>query len=520
MASAFHKKIQAILKEADLSKELTMDLKKELESHFYEKEHALRFSGLKDEEIGKKLIEDFGNDEILAKHLNFVHKKSFYSFIKSLMKNENKPSIFNSVFLFILLLFLYQNTLSDMHTSVVIAELSHYSGDFGYTSDHENQFKFFILFLLLIGSFTLMIRLFRGGALSQKIVSTFLGIIILLQIGLTYSFATTDTVLYNSTFKSSQPDDLTLIQDPYAYDEPEEAEWPIFINEQDGYQLNLPISYLAYRKDGTSDLAKNFSASSPRFEPKEGEIVAFGPAYSSDKERIDIEVFDTSNAPDKKENETLKGYYLRTQLGSKKYEIEEVNDNGFMSAEDSILFDTRVTKISLEKSIKMRNNILIKEFANRLYVFLYDANNPIHQDILNFHLPSIPEGKTNTVTFDDPSCPFTLQIPDYWKTIYPTENNELKGCKSLAFSFGNYPHLRARLMEGNLNSYFKGQGFEVKRMGETEWQQIPSRRVLLEKEGEKEASFALELKPEKWLIFQYHPYDKQTEKILNSLHIK
>ncbi len=86
MASASHKKIRQILKEADLPKALSEDLKKELESHFYEKEHDLRFSGLRNESLEKKLSEDFGNESLVAKHLNFVHKKSFYSFVKSLMK--------------------------------------------------------------------------------------------------------------------------------------------------------------------------------------------------------------------------------------------------------------------------------------------------------------------------------------------------------------------------------------------------------------------------------------------------
>ena len=78
--------IQKVLQDANLSTNLSEDLKKELESHFYEKEHDLRFSGLRDEEVENQLSKDFGDEKLVAANLMLVHKFSFFSFIKMYMK--------------------------------------------------------------------------------------------------------------------------------------------------------------------------------------------------------------------------------------------------------------------------------------------------------------------------------------------------------------------------------------------------------------------------------------------------
>lgn len=86
MASRYHKKIQAVLKEADLSKKRSEDLRKELESYFYEKEMDLRFNGMKTKDIQISIQKDFGDEKLIGSTFQLVHKFSVHSFLKLYMK--------------------------------------------------------------------------------------------------------------------------------------------------------------------------------------------------------------------------------------------------------------------------------------------------------------------------------------------------------------------------------------------------------------------------------------------------
>ena len=512
MASKYHQKIKQVVKEADLPKALSEDLKKELESHFYEKEHDLRFSGLKGDEIEKQLSKDFGDEEFVAKHLNFVHKKSFYSFIKSLMKNENKPSIFNTVFLFILVFFLYQNTAWDMATQVQMANLNG-----GFRTFGEGGVINLGLFLIL--NFILILRLFKGGAISQKIVASILFIVMLGQIFYSYTLVTRSIIIWDDPANIPEHE---LVENADQYDEREEAEWIIFNNEKEGYSLNLPLSYFAFRSDGTSDLTKYFSPPNAFFEPKLGEIIAFGPAFSADKDRINVKVFDADNSLDKKENETWTNYYLRTQLEGKKYKLESRNGTGFF--DENIVFDLGVDVI-LENEIQMRKNIWLFEGSNRLYAYLYDAQNPINREVLSGISHWVPVEKEKWVTYDNPNCPFAINLPDHWKIYNDDQKSRTldykTDCKFKGFGMANsISDLDFDLVEGTLDTYFKAQNLTLKLEGDTEWQGFPAKRLLFGSLVSKGAAFAMELEENKWLIFRYSSHYPLIDKILNSLEIR
>lgn len=92
-----HKKIQNLLKSADLPKDLSEDLKKELESHFYEKEYDLSLSGLSSEEIEEIMHQDFGDEKSIGATLQLIHSQSL---IKTIMKKLLVPTL---ITLFILI---------------------------------------------------------------------------------------------------------------------------------------------------------------------------------------------------------------------------------------------------------------------------------------------------------------------------------------------------------------------------------------------------------------------------------
>lgn len=510
MPPSFHNKIQHILKSADLPKDLSEDLKKELESHFYEKERDLRLSGVSEEEVEQKVEEDFGDEEIVGSYFNFVHKKSFYSLIKTLMQNKNKPSIFYTVVLFIFLILFFQTILLDMAT---VLQLSADNVFDAFIASEMNQFRMAALVLVFITSLTLVVRLYRGGEFSQKLVSVILSLLIFTEIGITYSFL--------HSLPNNDISDEELIQNPEAYDESHEADWVNFYNENDGYQFNLPQSYLAYRKDGTSDLVKYFYPyAKVGFKPEEGEIVAFGPAYASDKEMIDVQVFDADNSPDKKEDETWIEYYSRTELQNNVIQKEPVAVEGFFD-DGTLISVPGVNRIYLSTPLKKRQAIFTKEYNDRFYVFLYDDQNNIHREILGVNIEAFsPEKKMKWVTFNDIFCPFVIQIPDNWYTT-TNERADFDECLPLDFSYGEGRFdMHVKIAETPNLSVRDFNGSKIISMGETEWQGMPAKRFLLDRNAQGEAGFAVELKSNQWLIFQYQPQDKQVEKILNTLVIK
>lgn len=491
-------KIKKILTSADLPKDLSEDLKKELESHFYEKERDLRLSGVSEKEVEQKVEEDFGDEEIVGSYFNFVHKKSFYSLIKALMQNKNKPSIFKTVLLFILLMLFYQNTVFDMAT---VLELTR-GGDLEPFALLQNNFRMWVLGLIFVLSFILVIRLFRGKFLAQKLIAIVLFIVICIEVGITYSLIETNVILPEA---SRVILDQELIENPQAYYDRNKMEWANFYNEADGYQLNLPQSYLVYRKDGSSDLIRYFFPNSRTgFKPEAGEIVAFGPAYADDQEMIDVQVFDTDNTPDKKEDETWLNYYLSTQLDGKKYAIQGENENGTISLEDNVLHAIRVTEVTLEEPMKMKHNLVLWQFSNRLYAFLYDAKNSAHQEILRGQSVHVPEGKMDWVTFDQPSCPFTINLPSDWgvlkqnplspfidsskgQEVLDLENNFIPlnqgtDCHFSGFGRSDFDlALSVDLVEGSpVEDYFKSKNLGVQLEGNTTWQDLPAKKILLE----------------------------------------
>jgi len=81
-----HKKIQAIIDEAGLPSEQTDELRRELESHFYEKELDLELSGVPKTQIQSQLEADFGDQEVIASYFRWVHQRNIYSFIKTMFK--------------------------------------------------------------------------------------------------------------------------------------------------------------------------------------------------------------------------------------------------------------------------------------------------------------------------------------------------------------------------------------------------------------------------------------------------
>ena len=503
-------KIKKIINAADLPKDLAEDLKKELESHFYEKERDLRLSGVSEEEVEQKVEEDFGDEEIVGSYFNFVHKKSFYSLIKTLMQNKNKPSIFYTVVLFIFLILFFQITIFDFGTAAQMSA----EGQFDeFVASTLNNYRIVALGFILVTSFVLIGRLYRGGALSQKVVSGLLFIVFLGEMGITYSFL--------NALPEVPISDHELIQNPQAYYDQNDGEWINFYNEADGYQLNLPQSYLAYRKDGSSDLIKYFFPNSRTgFKPEAGEIVAFGPAYADDQEMIEVQVFDADNSPDKKEDETWLDYYSRTKLQNNFTQKEPVAVEGFFD-DGTLITVPGVNRMYLSNPLKKRHTIFTKEYNDRFYVFLYDEQNKTHREILGVNIGAFtPEKKVKWVTFNESFCPFVIQIPDNW---YATEDKSagFDECLPLDFSYGEGRFdMHVKIAETPNLSTRDFNGSKIISMGETEWQGMPAYRFLLDRNAQGEAGFAVELKTNQWLIFQYQPQDKQVEKILNTLVIK
>lgn len=513
MAFTFDKKINQILKEANLPKALSDDLRKELESYFYEKEQDLKSSGLKSDDIQKHLSQDFGDADMIGRTLQFVHKKSFYSFIKSLMKNQHKPYIFETTLLLTILYFLHRSILSD---SAIRTTIASFYREFGFYNEDVRLISFLIILLALI----LVIRLYRGGEISQKIASMVLSIAIVGSFGYNYFSPEQSSLAYQNKINSISDQDL--IENPEKFDESSEA-YPIqFYNEKDGYSLSLPLSYMVFRQDGTSDLVKYFTFPKPIYTPEPGEIVAFGPAYSSDKERIDVKVFDLDNSPDKTADETWKDYYLRTQLKNRDYQIEPVELEGFFGNMPAQKLPN-VHTVHLSKPLKIRQDILVQEYNNRLYTFLHNAKNPLHKEILGIGAGvHVPEEKINWITFDLPECPFTLKIPDYWEQGYIAENGEhidMDKCESPAFVSEGYGLYTKNVKTQNLENYLESEKMEIIAIGEAEWEGLPAKRFLVKGDYDQQAGFAVETKKDQWLIFLWYP-DKLVEKVMNTLQIK
>lgn len=118
--SKYEPKIQKILQEANLPKSLSKDLRKELESYFYEKEQDLRFSGMKSDQIEKQIQKDFGDENVVGSTLKLVHALSFSSFLEFYMK---KIIITFSIF-FVGLLF-WAPWMSDDGGEDVVLHLRH-----------------------------------------------------------------------------------------------------------------------------------------------------------------------------------------------------------------------------------------------------------------------------------------------------------------------------------------------------------------------------------------------------------
>ncbi len=390
MDSKFHKKIRRVVTGAQLTPELSRELSLELESYFYEKERDLQFKGVKPTAIEQQMEAEFGEEESIAKNFQRVHSHPFYSFIQSFMKDDTRPYLFENIFVFLLLLLVFHNFLWDMNLRLETN-----------VWDDPLLISLVMLMVLLGLGFLLAARMFLGKTQAQKTVGILLALITLGH-GV-FAFSLLDgTILPQNPFTTITDQDL--IDDPEDYDEWDEAPWISYENETEGYTISLPMSYMAFYENG-SDLAKNLTG-------LEEEISSFGPAWASNASHIGIEVFDAYNATDKSQEETWSDYYIRTRLSDKAMTAEK-------DIEDNETFHAILSKITLKEELYMgdlRKDLLLVEKNNRLYSFLYTADDAIHQSILfggglGFF---VPEDRIVWTRYANPACPYSLELPDYW----------------------------------------------------------------------------------------------------------
>lgn len=511
--------------EADLPPDQAEDLRRELESYFYEKELDLELSGVPIIQIQQHLEADFGDEAVVATYLKYVHKKSFYHFITSLMKNKFKPSIFETVVLFVIIFYLYQNFLISFRQAHLL--------DF-YGMARSSIYVFPLLFLMNI---TLIIRLFLGKSVVQKAVAVLLFLILIPSIFQTRMLLKTPTHV--------QVSDQEMLENYEDYD--------YFINtgsfdslgyrsEKYGYQFRIPEGWMAYMSDGSSAFWRHLNGNE--------DVQSFGPPYGSDSELIDVQVFDSQSAPDKEEGELWVDYYQRVYLKEKGIEYsfnqDYLNsDSTQWSEEDQYSFENfypGYLKLELVEPVDMKQNIALYSFYNRLYVVYYNASNPVHDQIVSSPKDFfIPEGKMEWVAFDHSSCPFSLKIPitwipfviegDYYGSSYGGSSIDINGIQDCEFSGFDivtgemviFEHLK----DSAIGTYFEERDVEIVRSGETMWQDLPAKRLLLQMpKGWFMGGFSVEINPGEWIVFVYNvstaPYevDSYILEVLSSLRIK